>query len=94
MEFTSTPLVRIHVLGDKVKEDPSVPPSQRFPLGRDDHGLVRRLLQWLISADIYQSAGAGSSGGGQFIGYFEPADAEKVSAWLREQPEFQSKRKR
>jgi hypothetical protein len=55
---------------------------------REDHGVVLRLLYWLITQEIHSEIGGGMSGGGRYVGYFTPADAKRVRAWLSAQPEF------
>jgi hypothetical protein len=49
-------------------------------LGED----LNRFFAWCGTEKIWTSVRAGMSGGGQFIGMFEPADGEKVVAWLLE----------
>jgi hypothetical protein len=79
MKWGAEPLVRISIVGDQ----------RAATLTRDDHGVVLRLLNWLIAQEIHSKHG-GVAGGGQYVGYFAPAKAELVKAWLAAQPEFRS----
>ncbi len=56
----------------------------RFPGLPDDGGLVKRFLRWSLDSKIYSVVPAGHSGGGSYLGFYEPKDAEKVRAWLLE----------
>lgn len=46
-------------------------------------GLVQRFCRWCVETSTYAVVTT-RLGGGQFIGGFEPTDAPKVVAWLRE----------
>lgn len=51
----------------------------------DTHGLVGRLLGWMLTERIYSAYRTGGATGGGFMSHhFEPADAEKIVAWLKE----------
>jgi hypothetical protein len=77
MKWAAESLVLIYIVGDQ----------NVGHITRDDHGVVLRLLHWLIAQEISPEHG-GMSGAGRYVGYFSPANAELVKAWLAAQPEF------
>lgn len=51
----------------------------------DDGGLVQRFNQWTLDEEVYSlNINGGYSGGGGYMGFYTPEDAEKVQAWLLE----------
>ena len=49
---------------------------------RDDGGIIRRFLQFLIDEEIANEVSAGHSGAGSYTGFFQPKDQEKIAGWL------------
>ncbi len=77
--FSATPVVRIEIEGEKIKNLP-----QTF-LSRKDGGLIRRLREFLRQQNITPVFVSGMNGGGRYVGFFSPEEAGKIKAWLHEQ---------
>jgi hypothetical protein len=74
----SQSVVMIEVTGYHQEE-----PGDLLPRIKDDDGLVGEMMRWEHSQKI-RPVHAPHSGGGARLAYFEPEDAEKVLAWLKE----------
>lgn len=72
VKFSATPLVCICIKGKSLGEG----------YVRDDGGLVGRFLKWQFDNEVYSVRG-GSSGGGQYVGYFDPEDADRIKEFLK-----------
>lgn len=81
MKWAAADLVRIEIIGDELPE------SGRLPAGRDDHGVVVRLLDFIAREGIVPERG-GASGAGSYAGYFRRDDGRRVRQWLAQQAEF------
>jgi len=73
VQFGLTPVVRLEIQGESRGE------GRTF----NDGGLVGRFLKWGLDTSTY-AAFSSSCGGGGYVGYFHPEDAEKVKTWLLE----------
>lgn len=75
---TITPCVEVRVLG--AKDDR---PSD-LPRIRVDDGLVSDMMRWMRDEEIYPRVPGGVSGGGCYVAFHDPEDAEKIWGWLKE----------
>lgn len=75
---TSRTLVMIKITGYDQSE-----PGDTLPRILDDEDLVRDVRQWTFDQGIH-AWHSPYVGGGQALAYYEPEDAEKVLAWLKE----------
>ena len=48
-----------------------------------DDGLVAQLLAFLVEEGIHPATGGGYSMRGDHLGFYTPADAERIAEWLR-----------
>ena len=78
--FRAVPVVCVIIKGEKVEGVES-----NLPLGREDGGLVKRFLAFQGEEKIYPALHGGSSGAGQYVGFFTAENAAKIEAWLLEQ---------
>ena len=82
--FRTVPVVLVAVRGEKVaKSLQDEYPGATF--GPNDGGLVERLITFMGDHRIYPHVVGGSSGGGEYHGFFTAENAEKIEVWLREQ---------
>ena len=71
--FSSETVVAIKVKGT-LRNFPSIP---------DDKGLVVRLLNFISFSGLYPVGSMGGfSGGGGYLAFFKPDDAERIVEWL------------
>lgn len=76
--FSSQTVVAIKVRGVPVKGTPG-----NILCAPDDKGLVVRLLNFISFSGLYPVGGMGGfSGGGGYLAFFEPDDAERIVEWL------------
>jgi hypothetical protein len=54
----------------------------------EDHGVIPRLIAWLMAERIAPEQDGGVLVSGRYVGYFSPVNAKLVKAWLAAQPEF------
>ena len=71
-----TPVVCIQIKGEGEEDVSRV---------RDDGGLVKRLLKFLLDNDIDTAIRGGHSGAGAYCGFFYAEEAEVIQKWLLEQ---------
>lgn len=77
-QVTSQTLVQIRIRGYDQSQ-----PGDHLPRVLDDEGLVAEFLKWQCQQDFY-AVHTPYSGAGGLMAYYEPDDAEKVLAWLKE----------
>lgn len=85
--FSATHVVVVCVRGERLRTTSALthPELGPLPLLPVDDGLIGRLLAWLHGELIYPVIPGGVSGGGVHIGFYAPADAERIAEWLRAQ---------
>jgi hypothetical protein len=83
--FTTQVLVWVHIKGE-LNYTPPKESEPNLPECRDVGDLVQKFLEFQVREGIYPVQGTGgSSGGGEYSGFFIRSDALKVEAWLHEQ---------
>lgn len=81
------PVVCVHIRGEEYN-NPRTETERELNLPRylNDEGLVEKLLKFQMDNRIYHVAGMpGSSGGGEYFGFFTAEDAEKIWIWALKQ---------
>ena len=73
-------VVRVAIMGFRAPEEARR--HSRLPLIPRDNGLVQEFMRWMLNESDIHPAFPSSSGGGQYVAYFNAADMPRVEAWL------------